>query len=344
MTSPIAKVFPAARRLILTFGAAVLGAGVFLVLGLPAPWLTGPALAVTLASLAGARVHVPLALRRLCFLLIGVGIGTSVTPEVLATARTWPLSFAILGLAMIGTLISTMFALRRVFGFDARTAALCAPPGHLSFVLALAEDRGGDVRLVGLVQSTRVLFLTLILPPLLVPMVAPGGEGAADQTMRLWHWLALLPLSFALGQVFARLRLPAPELLAAMTLSSATQLTQITPGNLPDPITDAAFLTMGALIGTRFVGVTLDLVRRGLLAGVAVTSLAMVWALAAAWLGAQALGLPLAKLLVAYAPGGLEAMAAMAVILEIGPTFVAAHHVWRLMILTVLIPWLGPRE
>jgi uncharacterized membrane protein AbrB (regulator of aidB expression) len=40
----------------------------------------------------------------------------------------------------------------------------------------------------------------------------------------------------------------------------------------------------------------------------------------------------------AYAPGGLETMIAMAVNLNIDPTFVAGHHVFRLLALLVLIP------
>jgi len=42
--------------------------------------------------------------------------------------------------------------------------------------------------------------------------------------------------------------------------------------------------------------------------------------------------------LIAFAPGGLETMAAMSVILGIDPTFVATHHIARLLMLTVIVP------
>ena len=330
--------------LALTYALALSGAAAFHALGFPAPFLTGPALAVSLAGLAGLRVSIPLPLRSLCFLVIGFGIGTSVTPEVIQTARSWPVSFVILGLALIGGFVTSVAVLRRGFGLDRRTATLSAPPGHLSFVLSLAEDRGGDVPTISLIQSTRVLFLTLALPPLLVPFVPEGGALGPTRLMPLWQIAGLLTLAYGLGRVFRRLSVPAPDLLAAMALSSATHLTELTPGGLPDPMIQAAFLTMGALIGTRFVGVTLAVLRRGVLAGLAVTLVTMTWALAAAWAGSVLLGFPVATLLIAYAPGGLEAMAAMAVILGLEPTFVAAHHVARLILLTVLIPWLGLRS
>jgi uncharacterized membrane protein AbrB (regulator of aidB expression) len=53
---------------------------------------------------------------------------------------------------------------------------------------------------------------------------------------------------------------------------------------------------------------------------------------------AQVIDLPFAVFLLAFAPGGVEVMAAMAVQLALEPAFVAAHHVLRLLVLTVLIP------
>ncbi|NRA87018.1 MAG: AbrB family transcriptional regulator [Rhizobiales bacterium] len=49
--------------------------------------------------------------------------------------------------------------------------------------------------------------------------------------------------------------------------------------------------------------------------------------------------LPFAQILIAFAPGGVEAMIAMALLLNIDPTFVAAHHIMRLFILIGLIPY-----
>ena len=49
-------------------------------------------------------------------------------------------------------------------------------------------------------------------------------------------------------------------------------------------------------------------------------------------------GYDLSLLFLSYAPGGVEAMAAMAVQLHLAPAVVAAHHVLRLLVLTVLVP------
>jgi hypothetical protein len=59
---------------------------------------------------------------------------------------------------------------------------------------------------------------------------------------------------------------------------------------------------------------------------------------------AAAIGLTPTLLIVAYAPGGVEAMAAIAVQLGLAPAFVAAHHVARLLVLTLLVPLLLARD
>jgi uncharacterized membrane protein AbrB (regulator of aidB expression) len=49
-------------------------------------------------------------------------------------------------------------------------------------------------------------------------------------------------------------------------------------------------------------------------------------------------GVPLNAAMIAFSPGGLETMAAMAVIMHADTTYVGAHHVLRLLFLSVLMP------
>ena len=78
----------------LAIGAA--GVAMAVLLHFPAPMLTGPAVLVTLAAVAGVRLHMPVPLRDTAFVIIGIGMGSGVTPETLQAARTWPLSVAAL--------------------------------------------------------------------------------------------------------------------------------------------------------------------------------------------------------------------------------------------------------
>lgn len=326
----------------LLIGAA--GATIFWLVGFPAAVLTGPAAAVSLATLLGVRTAIPPLLRDAVFLVLGLQIGSTVTPEVIETALAWPVSLLMLTATLIVVLQSARAVLRRGFGYDRMTALLAATPGHLSYVLGLSTDLAADVPRVALVQSVRVLMLTLLVPVLIALWGVEGTAQLADRGESSALSLAVLfPLALGLGLIFRRLSIPAPLLLGAMAVSAIGHGSDLTPGAMPAWMTVVAFVCMGALIGTRFRG--LD--RRGLgaafLAGVVTTLIACAVAAAGAWLAGGLVGLPPAALLLAFAPGGVEVMAAIAIETGLEPAFVAAHHVFRLVVLTVLVPVLIAR-
>lgn len=326
----------------LLIGAA--GATIFWLVGFPAAVLTGPAAAVSLATLLGLRTAIPPLLRDAVFLVLGLQIGSTVTPEVIETALAWPVSLLMLTATLIVVLQSARAVLRRGFGYDRMTALLAATPGHLSYVLGLSTDLAADVPRVALVQSVRVLMLTLLVPVLIALWGVEGTAQLADRGESSALSLAVLfPLALGLGLIFRRLSIPAPLLLGAMAVSAIGHASDLTPGAMPAWMTVVAFVCMGALIGTRFRG--LD--RRGLgaafLAGVVTTLIACAVAAAGAWLAGGLVGLPPAALLLAFAPGGVEVMAAIAIETGLEPAFVAAHHVFRLVVLTVLVPVLIAR-
>ena len=43
-------------------------------------------------------------------------------------------------------------------------------------------------------------------------------------------------------------------------------------------------------------------------------------------------------MLIAYAPGGLDAMTILAFALHLDPAFVGAHHLWRFFYVSVMMP------
>lgn len=284
---------------------------------------------------------IPRWLREVCFVTLGLNIGAAVTPEVMRTALTWPLSFLVLAFTLTGSLFVSRAALIRLFRYDRATATLASTPGHLSYVLGLAADSRADIVTVGLVQSTRVLFLTLFVPLVITLFFTPTGAQVLPPHPVTWSSLALLYLlATALGGVLQRLRLPAAFLLAGMVVSAGGHLSAVTPGRMPEAFALAALLGMGALIGTRFHGVTPARFRDCVLAGLCITAIALGFAALGALTVMALLGLPPDLLIVAFAPGGVEAMAAIAVQAGLDPAFVAAHHVARLILLTALIPLL----
>ena len=328
-----------------TLMTAAAGAGIAWALGVPAPFLTGPALFVSVASVLGLRAALPDRLRDACFVVIGIGMGTGVTPEAVAAAARWPLSLVALSLALIVILLVGTRLLMAGFGFDRLTAFLATSPGHLSFVLGLSADLPVNLRQIAIVQSLRVLALTLIVPMLVawltdaeMILLQPG-----TRVMGLAVLAALLVLSAVVGLGMKRLRVPAAYLLAGMAVSATGHLTQMAPGAVPPWLSVPAFIVMGALIGSRFAGTSAAELRHAAGAALALTTFAALVSLAAAAAVSHFLGIPLVTVLIAFAPGGVETMAAMSIMLDADPAFVATHHVFRIVMLSFLVPLFLPR-
>ena len=329
-----------AGSLATTLVVALAGAALFYLIGFPAAALTGAASAITIASLAGLRVAMPDWLRVLTFVILGINIGTGVTPEMLRTALLWPASIALLAASLVASMVVARHGLQRWMGFGRAGATLAAAPGHLSFVLALSLDGAqGDTARIAVVQSVRVLFLTLCVPLLVTVLFgATGVQVLPEDIVSPVSGAVLVAATLLVGWLLLRLRVPAAYLLAGMGVSAAGHVMSLTPGRLPDAVTFVALLLMGTLIGSRFAGQTLSQIRSAMVAGVWVTAVSVAGAVAGIIVAMLALGLPPALLIVAFAPGGVEAMAAIAISLGLDPAFVAAHHVARLMLLTLIIP------
>ena len=167
-----------------------------------------------------------------------------------------------------------------------------------------------------------------------LPEAAPQPAEILDGRLLI----AVLALAGAVGWLFKLAKFPAAFLLGAMAVSAVLHGAEIVTAAVPPWMTIAAFIALGSMIGTRFSGTTFAELKRSMAAGVFVTIASVAIAALFALLAAYLTGFPVPSVLIAFAPGGLETMVAMSVLLGSDPTFVAAHHVARLLMLTMIIP------
>lgn len=332
-----------ATGLLLTMALGAAGGGALALTGAPAAWLSGAMLAVAAAALAGLPVSMPSAARTIVFLLLGTSIGDATSPETLALVRTWPLSFVALAVAIaVMTAASTVY-LRRVRGWELDTARFSSVPGGLSQVLAMALRAGADLPRIALAQSLRLFVLVAVMPWLLAG--SGGGAPAIAKDLMNWGDMGLvLAVACASGLALERLRIPGGAMLGAMLASATLHTTGMVHGRLPVMLVTAGYVATGCLIGSRFTRVppgTMLATARGGLESVA---LALVISAALAYAVSQWLGLSFGQVWLAYAPGGVEAMTVLAFLLGADPAFVGAHHVARLIMLNLVVPfWLSRR-
>lgn len=306
---------------------------------MPAPWLAGSLIATLAALAAAVRPLLPEMLRKAAFILLGLQIGLSVTPETIDRARHWPLSIMGLALCVVVIIWASMQYFRRRAGWDKASALFASLPGALSLVLLLAEGSSADQRKVVVAQCIRLVLLVALLP-LLIQQIAPVSViVAVAAAPRILDVAILVAASAAAGLLFERFRVPAGLILGACLASGALVLAGLVPPVVPDFLLIFANVVLGVMIGARIDGTSLADLRSIGGASLAAFLLALGIALAAAGLSSAVTGLPVALTILAYAPGGLEAMTILAFALGLDPAFVAAHQVARYVGLVVFMPW-----
>lgn len=143
----------------LSFAAA--GGIVLTWLGFPAGLITGSLLGVAAAALFGRPVLVPAPLSRTISVLIGISLGAVVTPETLKGLVAFPLSVVVLTLSTLCMMAATISYLRLVHGWDMQSALFGASPGALAQVMVLSAEYKADLRAIAIVQTLRVVALTV---------------------------------------------------------------------------------------------------------------------------------------------------------------------------------------
>ena len=324
----------------------------FTLIGVPAGLVSGSVLAVATAALARRPMRVPLWLARVCFVLIGMLLGAVVTPETLAGITTWPASAALLTVSTLCMMVATTCYLRFAHGWDPLSALLGASPGAMAQVVALAAEFDADMRGVAIVQTMRVLMVTIGVPGGLAlfgfaaggVIVVPGPASGSS----LVELAMIAILSSLMAYAMGRLRVPGGLLFGAMAGSALLHGTGYVHAVLPWWVGSSAVVMLGAVVGSRFANATprmlLDYV------GAALGSAAVALAVASVFVLIVARFLPFrpADVAIAFAPGAQDTMMVLALALHLDPVYVGAHQLARWLVVTFSVAlsarWLARRK
>jgi hypothetical protein len=328
-----------------TLAIAAAGGVSFAMLGIPAGIISGSVLAVSIAALAGRQMHVPAAVSRVCFVLIGILLGAIVTPETLHGIATWPASIAILVVATLCMMAATTSYLRWVHGWDWASAFLGASPGAMAQVVALSAEFKADVRGVAIVQVMRVLLVMIGLPAglALFGLAAGAVIGAPEPKggSSLGELAILVSVSTALALLLTWIRFPGGLLFGSMAGSAILHGTGWIHAVLPWWLGGAAVIVIGAVAGSRFSNTSWRTVVDYL--GAAFGSFAVAVVVLAAFGTIVMTLLPFrpADVVIAFAPGAQDQMMLLALALTLDPVYVGAHHLSRWLVCTLSLAAFG---
>jgi membrane AbrB-like protein len=265
------------------------------------------------------------------------------TPAAIAAIGRYPESLILLVLAVVAVSLSSTIWLTHMSGWRKADALLASVPGALTAVLAVAVDRKAEVASIAIVQNFRLFVLIAVLPSLVVMTGGGSNTGALigeGMPVESPHGMGLVLLGgIALGAIFKKLKVAAPVLLGATLVSSVSHAAEWVTGVIPPVIATGGLVLIGLFVAERFRNVQRSMLRQALAAAFGSLAIGMgvtiVFAALATWLA----GISFANSLIAFAPGGLEAMTVLALVLGLDPLYVGVHHLVRFLGIGLALPF-----
>jgi membrane AbrB-like protein len=317
-------------------------------LGLPLPMLLGSLFVVSAAAIGGLRlggrvIGIPMPLRTLFVPVIGVSIGSAMTPEIFADLGRWWPSFAAL-LIYIPLAHAIGYALTRRFGgLDRPTSYYGTMPGGFIESITMGDQAGADAAYLTMLQFLR-LILCIVLIPVGFTFLTGAAVGSASgaviggtgHALSAMDWMLLIASGFVGAIVGRRLGFPAAIVTGPFLASGVVHYLGWVDAGPPGWLLALTQLVIGSSLGARFANRSPTILVTGFrIAFVNVAALLCVAGAAAASLHAL-VGERWEAVFLAFAPGGLAEMSLVALSLEISVIYVTLHHVLRIVIAVIL--------
>lgn len=336
---------PNGKQYLFGFIASMIGAGLAVTVGLPLPWLLGPLFVVASLRLTNQSIKCPPLVKHVGQFVIGISLGLFFTPDITELIIKHYLAIVLgivfaMCLGLLGTLIFI-----KIGQTDPKTAWFAAAIGGASEMTTLADRFGARADLVATSHSIRLFAVVTIIPF----AYAFWGVKGIDLQLPLSHLVQLQDLLMLTmlagigGVLFQRFQIPNPWVLGPLFITIGLIATQTLETGLPFGLSQAGQLMIGWSLGDRYRSQFLKAAPRFTLAVLTYTASALILTSVVAMCVSYFSSLPMATLLLSFAPGGLAEMSITAKVLMLGAPIVTAFQVSRMVCVVVLTTLLQKR-
>lgn len=335
-----------------------LGGFVAQYLHLPLPFmlgslLTAGAIALLVPQKLPQSYRFPIQIRAGFMAIIGVMIGTRVTPDLLNSLASIGASLAALSVFVFLAHGANYLIFRRLGGYDRATAFYAGTPGGLLEAITLGEAAGANLPILTMQQFLRVIAVIVLMPVGLslwygAPLGSASGISLAGTNVS-WQQI---PLAIGIGLagyvIGQKIRLPAGQLTGPLLAAAIVTVLGLADLSLPQWLINLSQVVIGTSLGLKFTGMKGHAMLRACwLALISVTVMLGIGIVFS--LGLQRLtGTNFDILLISFAPGGVTEMALIALSMHANPALVTLHHVYRIFLtvieMTVLAKLLNLRK
>ena len=228
-------------------------------LRIPAGALLGAMIAVTVFNLIFEKATMPADMKLISQIATGAYIGARISKKEVIALKHILLPAVIMTTLLIVFTISVGLVIYSTQGLSVPTALFGMAPGGIADMTLAAMDFGADVSAVALLQTIRLIFLLLALPPIIrfyghkdTPDVETKAAASKKQNTKSIKWENLLLTLFvgsACGIVGKIIGIPAGGIVCSMAGCIAFNiLTE--RGCMPVSLRRFVQMLAGALIGT----------------------------------------------------------------------------------------------
>ncbi|MEL7026643.1 MAG: AbrB family transcriptional regulator, partial [Pseudomonadota bacterium] len=329
------------RPVLYSFGVGFTGVGLFMLFGLPLPWLLGPIMACLIAALIGVPLRGIKPVNDAMRTVLGVAVGATMTPAVIATFPSmWP-TLLLIPVMVVCIGLTGIPYFMRIWRYDFVTAYYSTMPGGLQDMLVFGEEAGGNVRTLSLIHATRVLVIVVALPFLLsgiwgADLSNPPGVPASTVP---WSELLLMVACALIGWQGAKaIGLFGASILGPLIVTAGVTMAGFLHFRPPAEAIWAAQFFIGMTIGAKYTGITSQEVRRDVAAGLGFCVILMMLTVIFVEVIYQGGLAPGQETLLAFAPGGQAELTVLALIVGADVAFVVAHHVLRIFFVILGAP------
>ena len=327
-----------------TLAVGALGGSLFIFLHIPGGSMSGSVVAIALLTTFARPTPLGGPLRVLALSTMGMAIGSVVGPDTFSNMAAYPGTMALMVLCVICMTLASTIVWSLFMGWPPAMALLSSVPGSMSYIVSVSMSLGADAARIAVVQMSRVIFLVTVLP-FIVVWESGGHLGAIvqDHTDPLHVLAPTLAIGIMVGALLTRLGMGGGMLFGSLVASGAIHYLGYGEGRVPTWALNSGQILLGSWVGTRFIGFDWRLFGKICVGTTASVGAAMAVSVLFSMFVSTFFGVSFGTALIAYAPGGQDAMMVLALSLGVDPIFVSAHHLARYFLINLTLPFLVAR-
>lgn len=324
-----------------TFLLGILGGVLFSLFSLPLPWILGPMTLTIIFSMTFKEAYLPSIYRKIGFCILGIAMGLYFSPNIgrfILNNIEVILVFSIVTI-LIG--IANGMFIKCIFKLDIITAILSNIPGGLSQMVEIGRELGGEVDVIAIKQTLRIVFVVVVVPTILVFFYDSSASYSVEDQKTLYTLggLTLLLLLGGIGVYIAMLiRAPVPFITGPLLIISVLSLLGMKLQSVPPIILHIGQLFIGISIGSQFKKEQLLNYRKYLIIGLLATMILTFLSAIMAYFLTLFSTIDYPTAILSLAPGGLAEMSITAALLGANVPIVAAFQVLRMILAVIVFP------